>query len=113
MTPLSVVEGPEAWKAAQYQDLSKFMYVFSDTDIAELDRAIAAVQEQGLDIKVGLYTATRCNHSIFFLQLLCEMSRAACAQGRGFQVSARDAWAACQKNPGENKSSQNPVTPHA
>ena len=46
MTPFSVVEGPEAWKAADYQDLSKFMYVFSDSDIAELDSAIAAVQER-------------------------------------------------------------------
>ena len=53
MTPFSVVEGPEAWKAADYQDTSKFMYVFNDADVAELDGAIAAVQERGLDIKVG------------------------------------------------------------
>ena len=54
MTPFSVVGGPEAWKAADYQDTSKYMYIFSDADIVELDSAIAAVQERGLDIKVGL-----------------------------------------------------------
>ena len=60
MTPFSVVEGPEAWKAAEYQDLSKAMYVFSDSDIAELDEAIAAVQERGLEIKVSFLTQQPC-----------------------------------------------------
>ena len=69
MTPFSVVEGPEAWKAADYQDLSKFMYVFSDSDIAELDSAIAAVQARGLDIKVRLQRCTHCNSGTQFAQL--------------------------------------------
>ena len=59
MTPFSVVEGPEAWKAADYQDLSKFMYVFSESDIAELDSAIAAVQARDLDIKVRPHAVTQ------------------------------------------------------
>ena len=53
VTDFSVVEGPEAWTAADYQDQSKYIYVLTDSDIAELDSAVAAVQERGLDIKVG------------------------------------------------------------
>ena len=55
--PFSVVEGPEAWKAADYQDHLKFMFIFGESDIAELESAIAAVQERGTDIKVGQHHA--------------------------------------------------------
>ena len=50
--PFSVVEGPEAWKAADYQDHEEHIYVFTEDDIAELDAAIANVQARRLDIKV-------------------------------------------------------------
>lgn len=53
VTEFSVVEGPEAWTAADYQDQSKYIHVLTESDIAELDSAVAAVQERGLDIKVG------------------------------------------------------------
>ena len=60
VTPFSVVDGPEAWTAADYQDRSKFTYTFNESDIAELDSAIAAVQERGSDIKVGTQTNADC-----------------------------------------------------
>ena len=111
MTPFSVVEGPEAWKAAEYQDLSKSMYVFSDSDIAELDQAIAAVQEQGIDTKVGFYTPTMCNHSTSSLQLLCEMP------GKLLLAQAGHVFLRCDLSgmscSGESACSQNPVTPRA
>lgn len=50
--PFTVVEGPEAWRAADYADQSKYIYTFTEADIAELDSAIASVQERGLDVKV-------------------------------------------------------------
>ena len=52
VVPFSVVEGPEAWKAADYQDQAEHIYVFTEDDIAELDAAIASVQARKLDIKV-------------------------------------------------------------
>ena len=50
--PFSVVEGPEAWKAADYQDQAEHIYVFTEDDVAELDAAIASVLARKLDIKV-------------------------------------------------------------
>ena len=52
VVPFSVVEGPEAWKAADYRDHALHIYVFTEDDIAELDAAIASVQARKLDIKV-------------------------------------------------------------
>ena len=52
VVPFSVLEGPEAWKAADYQDQAEHIYVFTEDDIAELDAAIASVQARKLDIKV-------------------------------------------------------------
>ena len=63
--PFTVVEGPYAWRASDYQDQSKYIYVFSESDIAELDSAIAAVQGRGFDNKVsGSYI---CDHLMHFL----------------------------------------------
>ncbi len=52
VVPFSVVEGPEAWKAADYQNQAEHIYVFTKDDIAELDAAIASVQARKLDVKV-------------------------------------------------------------
>ena len=53
MVPFSVVTGPEAWVAADYPSPSTYTYVFTPEDIAELDSAVAAVVQTGLDIKVS------------------------------------------------------------
>ena len=52
MLPFTLVEGPEAWTAAEYEDSSKYTYVLSETDVAELDAAVAGVA--GRDIKARL-----------------------------------------------------------
>jgi hypothetical protein len=55
VVPFTLVEGPEAWTAAEYQDSSKYTYVLSETDVAELDAAVAGVA--GRDIKARLTPA--------------------------------------------------------
>lgn len=52
VVPFSVVEGPEAWTAADYKDPSQYIYVFSDTDLAELDAAVAAAAQLDKPIQV-------------------------------------------------------------
>lgn len=56
VVPFTVVEGPEAWVAADYRDPAAYTYVLTPEDIAELDAAVAGVQNEGYDIKVGTYS---------------------------------------------------------
>ena len=52
MVPFTVVEGPEAWTAAQYRDKSKeYVYVLSYADVAELDAAVAGVRDRDLKVR--------------------------------------------------------------
>ncbi len=48
--PFTVVEGPEAWTAAEYRNSDQYVYVLSTADVAELDAAVASVA--GRDLKV-------------------------------------------------------------
>ena len=51
--PLTILEGPDAWTAADYPgDVAQYAYVLTDDDVAELEAAVAAVAAAGLDIKV-------------------------------------------------------------
>ncbi len=52
MVPFTVVEGPEAWTAADYTNTDDYIYHFSAADLAELEAAVAAALQQGKDIKV-------------------------------------------------------------
>lgn len=48
--PFTVVDGPEAWTAAEYRNSDRYVYVLSTADVAELDAAVASVA--GRDLKV-------------------------------------------------------------
>ena len=50
--PLTVIEGPTAWLAADYANTEKHIYTLSETDISELDAQIAAIEAADIDIKV-------------------------------------------------------------
>ena len=52
MVPFTVVEGPEAWTAADYTNTDDYTYHFSAADLAELEAAVAAALQKGKDIKV-------------------------------------------------------------
>ena len=49
--PFTVVEGPEAWTAAQYRDNQEYVYVLSEADVAELDAAVAGVRHRDLRVR--------------------------------------------------------------
>ena len=53
MAPFTVVEGPEAWVAADYVDPASYTYTLTAQDIAELDGAVAGVLRRGLAIQVS------------------------------------------------------------
>ena len=52
MVPFTVVEGPEAWTAADYKDPASYTYTLTGQDITELDGAVAGVLRKGLAIQV-------------------------------------------------------------
>ena len=53
MVPGTIIEGPDAWYAADYKDQpEKFVYVLKPQDIAELDAAVAKFLATGKDLKV-------------------------------------------------------------
>ncbi len=52
MVPFTVVEGPEAWTAADYANQDSYIYRFSPTDLTELEAAVASALQQGRDLKV-------------------------------------------------------------
>lgn len=54
VVPFTVVEGPEAWTAADYSNPDDYIYHFSPSDLAELETAVAGALQQGKDIKVLL-----------------------------------------------------------
>lgn len=58
VVPFTVVEGPEAWVAADYSDPASYTYTLTPADIAELDAAVAGVLQRGLDIQVQLQLPT-------------------------------------------------------
>ncbi|CAL8468861.1 g8402 [Coccomyxa elongata] len=51
VVPFTVVEGPEAWTAADYTNQDSYIYHFSPADLAELEAAVAAALQQGRDLK--------------------------------------------------------------
>ena len=51
VVPFTVVEGPEAWTAAQYRDNQEYVYVLSEADVAELDAAVAGVRDRDLKVR--------------------------------------------------------------
>lgn len=53
--PYTVVEGPEAWTAADYTNPSQYIHVFSASDLAELDAAVSAAAKLGKPIQVGAW----------------------------------------------------------
>lgn len=54
MVPFTMVEGPEAWTAADYANQDDYIYHFSPADLAELEGAVAAALQQGRDLKVWM-----------------------------------------------------------
>ncbi len=52
MVPFTLVEGPEAWTAADYTNQDSYIYRFSPADLAELEAAVAAALQQGRELKV-------------------------------------------------------------
>ena len=52
VVPFTVVEGPEAWTAADYTNQDDYIYHFSPVDLAELETVVAGALQQGKDIKV-------------------------------------------------------------
>jgi hypothetical protein len=63
VVPFTVVEGPEAWVAADYQDPASYSYTLTPGNIAELDAAVAGVLQRGLDIQVHLPDLSSCHAS--------------------------------------------------
>lgn len=54
VVPFSVVDGPEAWTAADYPYPSQYIYHFTESDLTELEAAVQRALQQGKDIKVVL-----------------------------------------------------------
>eukprot|EP00884_Botryococcus_braunii_P007135 jgi/Botrbrau1/16422/Bobra.0142s0021.1 len=51
LVPHMLVEGPDAWYAADYADPEKFIYTLTDRDLQEIDAAVQQVERRGLDVK--------------------------------------------------------------
>ena len=51
--PGTVITGPDAWYAKDYAGTEKHIYRLTETDLVELDAAVAAVVASGIDIKVS------------------------------------------------------------
>ncbi|KAK9829949.1 hypothetical protein WJX72_008834 [[Myrmecia] bisecta] len=49
--PFTLVKDPTAWTAAQFQGSGDHIYWLTPADIAEIDTALALVEDQGLEIK--------------------------------------------------------------
>ena len=60
------VEGPAAWRAADYRDSQDWIYHFSTEDIRELEAAVAAAQRSGKRTQVE--TACLLIESVSWLQ---------------------------------------------
>ena len=50
--PGTVITGPDAWYAKDYVGTEKHIYRLTETDLAELDAAVASVVASNVEIKV-------------------------------------------------------------
>ena len=51
--PFTQIRGPDAWTAKEYKNSEKYIYRLAPSDIAELDRAVAAAKALGKPIQVS------------------------------------------------------------
>lgn len=84
--PFTIVEGPEAWRAAEYRGRDDWVTVLSPAHIAELDAAIQGVTRAGLDIEGNPHSVTRAAFPLPTLGPLLEGVRDEVVKGRGFAV---------------------------
>lgn len=84
--PFTLVEGPEAWTAAEYRNRSDWITTLSPTHVAELDAAVQGVLRAGLDIEKGPHTISKETFPLPTLGPVLEAIREEVATGRGFAL---------------------------
>lgn len=52
VVPFKPITGPAVWYAADFKDVNSLFYVLSESDLKELDAAVASVLEGGKKIQV-------------------------------------------------------------
>ena len=96
--PFTVVEGPDAWTAADYRGTERHVYRLTPGDIAEVNAALATVKRRGLPIQVQHYPNMSCNHAAIIVPqthwcrrscAVCMQSSAGYAYGPMLQVSLK------------------------
>ena len=65
--PFEPVSGPHVWYRSDYEDVDSYSYRLSEADIAEIAKAVSAVRNKGLELKVNLLPF------LFAMLLACQL----------------------------------------
>ena len=70
VTPFTPVEGPSAWYAADFKDNDTWIYRLTDSDIQEIEAAVAAARATKKEIKVSSVRIWRVEPTLLLLDVL-------------------------------------------
>ncbi|KAF8060336.1 SAT17 [Scenedesmus sp. PABB004] len=83
--PFTIIEGPEAWTAADYAGRTDWINVLSPAHVAELDAAVAGVERRGWPTR-DIHKITRSDFPLPSLGPYLEGVRDEVVAGRGFAL---------------------------